>query len=56
MSGTDFVALAASGTIATGLPSTTVTIQVNGDTDVESDENLVVVLTNPINAAIKLTH
>ncbi|MGW9685310.1 beta strand repeat-containing protein, partial [Flagellimonas sp. 2504JD1-5] len=41
-----------SGTITSGTPSTTVTVQVNGDTDVEGDEDFTVVLSAPVNATI----
>ncbi|PRX57757.1 Calx-beta domain-containing protein [Flagellimonas meridianipacifica] len=44
-SGTDYVAITGgSGTIASGTPSTTITVTVNGDTDVEGDEEFSVVL------------
>jgi large repetitive protein len=39
-------------TFAPGETSKTVTVQVNGDTNVESDENFVVNLSNPTNAMI----
>ena len=43
--GTDYVAITGgSGTIASGTPSTTVTVTVNGDTDFEGDEEFSVVL------------
>ncbi|WP_422862063.1 Calx-beta domain-containing protein [Flagellimonas sp. W118] len=41
-----------SGTITAGNPSTTVTVQVNGDTDIETDEDFTVVLSAPVNATI----
>ncbi len=41
-----------SGQINTGSPSTTVTVQVNGDTNPENDETFNVVLSNPVNATI----
>ncbi|WP_366585238.1 Calx-beta domain-containing protein [Muricauda sp. ANG21] len=51
--GTDYVAIVGgTGTIAAGTPSTTITVQVNGDTDVELDEGFTVVLSNPTNATI----
>ncbi|WP_350292795.1 Calx-beta domain-containing protein [uncultured Croceitalea sp.] len=51
--GTDYVAIAGgAGTITTGTPSTTVTVVVNGDTDVEADEGFTVNLTAPTNATI----
>ncbi len=51
--GTDYVAISGgSGTIAAGTPSTTVTVQVNGDTDVEPTEDFTVNLSAPSNATI----
>ncbi len=50
---TDYVQIAGgSGTITAGTPSTTVTVVVNGDTDVELDEDFTVVLSAPVNATI----
>ena len=51
--GDDYVEITgASGTIVAGDPSTTVTVSVNGDTDVETDETFRVRITNAINATI----
>ncbi|WP_197062586.1 Calx-beta domain-containing protein [Muricauda sp. MAR_2010_75] len=53
IAGTDYVAISGgSGTITAGTASTTVTVVVNGDTDVEGDEDFTVVLSNPTNATI----
>ena len=52
-SGTDYVAITGgSGTITAGSPSTTVSVTVNGDTDVELDETFTVALSAPTNATI----
>ncbi len=49
----DYVAvLGGSGTITAGTPSTTVTVQVNGDTKIEGTENFLVNLSAPVNATI----
>ena len=49
----DYVAVSGgSGTITAGSPSTTITIDVNGDTDVELNESFFVDLSNPVNATI----
>ncbi|WP_282055227.1 Calx-beta domain-containing protein, partial [Maribacter luteus] len=49
----DYVAVSGgSGTITSGTPSTTLTVLVNGDTDVEGSENFFVNLSAPVNATI----
>lgn len=51
--GIDYIAIAGgSGTIANGTSSTTITISVNGDTNVESNEDFRVFISNPTNASI----
>jgi gliding motility-associated-like protein/uncharacterized repeat protein (TIGR01451 family) len=50
---TDYVSVSGgSGTITAGTPSTTLTVQVNGDTNVEGNENFLVNLSAPVNATI----
>lgn len=48
----DFIANTGTGTILQGNLSTTITVIINGDTDIETDEDFSVVLSNPVNAII----
>ncbi|BFP40075.1 hypothetical protein FGF1_09200 [Flavobacteriaceae bacterium GF1] len=51
--GTDYTAIVGgSGTILNGAPSTTVTVVVSGDTDIEADETFNVTLSAPVNGTI----
>jgi predicted extracellular nuclease/Ca2+-binding RTX toxin-like protein len=50
--GSDYVALTGTFTIAAGATSTTVSVVINGDTTFERNETLLVTLANPTNAII----
>jgi predicted extracellular nuclease len=52
VAGSDYVAQSATGTIAAGATSTTFTVVVNGDTDFEPNQTVIVTLSNPVNAVI----
>lgn len=53
MAGSDYVALASKTiTFNPGETTTTVSITINGDTDIENDETFIVQLSNPVNATI----
>jgi len=48
----DYVLNSGTGQITAGTPSTTITVQVNGDTTLEPNEGFTVELSNPVNATI----
>ena len=50
--GSDFAATSGTLTFPPGTTTQTITVMVNGDTDVEPDESFFVKLTNPTNAVI----
>ncbi|MDH5327315.1 MAG: DUF1566 domain-containing protein [Gammaproteobacteria bacterium] len=52
LSASDFVTVSDIATIAAGETSTTITVSVNGDAEVEGDETFIVVLSNPSGATI----
>ena len=54
--GSDYTAVTGSATIAAGTTSQTITVQVNGDTQVESDEYFSVNLTGATNASLSSSY
>ncbi|SOB87695.1 Calx-beta domain-containing protein [Sphingomonas guangdongensis] len=52
LAGSDYVATSGTASIAAGANSTTVSVTVNGDTDVEGNETLFLNLSSPVNATI----
>ncbi len=53
--GEDYVATSGSVTFAPGETSQTITVQVNGDVNMEADENFLINLDNPTNARLDVT-
>tara|TARA_R110002049_G_scaffold54526_3_gene151716 strand:+ start:1384 stop:7320 length:5937 start_codon:yes stop_codon:yes gene_type:complete len=51
--GSDYTSTSGTATIAAGVNSTQISVPVNGDTDVENNENFTVSLSNPVNVTVQ---